>query len=192
MPYWWELLEEAIAQYSLTHVGNALALRAGTPLELADGCKAAGLTARISELFGGYRTRHLERGDVELLVHAGMDIGFHTLQHPVLTDLTRERVDDALRVGRQELEAATGRRLERFAYPHGHYNSEVATRVRLAGFQAAWTASGRPMSPGNDPFQLGRWDPGLLAVDDFLPAVALRLTRPSADPTNPRAAVASD
>jgi hypothetical protein len=41
----------------------------------------------------------------------------------------------------------------------------------------AWTGWPRPIRAGDDPYLLGRWEPGPLETDAFLAALAVRLNR---------------
>ena len=81
------------------------------------------------------------------LAAAGMTVGFHTLEHPLLPDLDNDRLAAALTTGREELAAATGRPLTLLAYPHGKADQRVAGAARAAGYAAAWTGWPRPAQP---------------------------------------------
>ncbi len=101
--------------------------------------------------------RELDRSNVE--------IGGHTISHPILT-----RIDDAMAreeiVGnKQQLEAIIGKRLRLFAYPNGKrdvdYNASHAQMVREAGYDAAFTTAVGPATSDSNLFEIPRcrpWD----------------------------------
>jgi len=109
-----------------------------------------------------------------------MEIGFHTIAHPLLVGMPSSAVDDALASGRAEVEEAAGRPVRFFAYPYGKADAAVVERTRAAGYEAAFTNRGFPIQPGADPFRLGRFDTGLRKPDALVTALALRLAWPAA------------
>ena len=62
-----------------------------------------------------------------------------------------------------------------FAYPHGVADVRVAACVRSSGYLGAWTGRPRAIKRGNDPYRLGRWEPGPLSDRDFAARVAVNL-----------------
>ncbi|MFC5477627.1 polysaccharide deacetylase family protein [Massilia suwonensis] len=99
----------------------------------------------------------LDRNDVE--------IGAHTISHPILTSLD----DDSARVeivsGKRQLEALVGKPVRLFAYPNGKvgqdYDARHVEMVRQAGFFAAFTTAVGAITGDQDRFQLPRsrpWD----------------------------------
>jgi peptidoglycan/xylan/chitin deacetylase (PgdA/CDA1 family) len=94
---------------------------------------------------------------------AGMDIGGHTVRHPILT-----RCDDAtawreITEGARHLQSVLHRPIHLFAYPNGQpgadYGSAHVGMVREAGFHAAFSTSAGAARRGDDPFQLPRFMP---------------------------------
>ncbi len=97
---------------------------------------------------------------LRMLVDAGMEIGGHTVTHPILTNLDRRKAEEEIQTGRTELERLTGQEIPGFAYPNGRpgrdYGSEHVGIVRDAGFRyAVSTAVGRA-DRESDPWQLPR------------------------------------
>jgi peptidoglycan/xylan/chitin deacetylase (PgdA/CDA1 family) len=117
----------------------------------------------------------LGSAEISVLANAGMTIGFHTLQHPLLSRLSDSALDEALVRGRSELEVAAGRSIRLFAYPHGKADPRAAARLPAAGFVAACTGRPLPVRPGHNPYLLGRWEPGPICLDRFMASVAARL-----------------
>ena len=98
---------------------------------------------------------------------AGMQIGAHTVTHPILARLDRAAALDEMRRGRDFLESALQERVGLFAYPNGRpgtdYSEENVAVAREAGFDAAFTTAWGAASVNTDPFQLPRftpWDQG--------------------------------
>lgn len=93
----------------------------------------------------------------------GMDIGAHTVSHPILTRLPPAQARAEIAQGKQQLESILGEPVRLFAYPNGvpcqDYASEHVQMVRECGFSAAvstaWGAA-RATSPR---FQLPRFTP---------------------------------
>lgn len=176
-PLWFESLERLIAVRGLPRVASLLGAPSADTEALALACEEDAGLQRIVEREVPEGTSRLAAEDIATLTQAGMTIGFHTLDHPVLTMLSDADVDDALVRGRSKVEAIAGRDLTLFAYPHGRADSRIASRVRAAGYRAAWTGRPRPGRTGDDPYLLGRWEPGPMATDEFLVNVSIRLNR---------------
>lgn len=116
--------------------------------------------ARLAELAGGLGADPgLGADQVRALAAAGHEIGFHTRRHVRLLGLGSARLEEAFREGREELEAACGRRLSAVAYPHGKADAAVADAARAAGFAVGFT--GRPVAAAtdDDPLLIGRLQP---------------------------------
>ena len=100
---------------------------------------------------------------VAALHSAGMEIGGHTVSHPILKEIdmatARREIDD----GRKRLESIVGGRVRLFAYPNGRpgrdYQAEHVKLVRELGFEAAVSSAWGAAKPGADPFQIPRFTP---------------------------------
>lgn len=102
---------------------------------------------------------------VAALVHAGMDVGAHTVSHPILARIAAEEAEREIRAGRERLQEITSRPVTVFAYPNGRpgrdYRPEHVAMVRRAGFEAAVSTAWGCARPGTDLLQLPRvapWD----------------------------------
>lgn len=176
-PYWWTFLEERIRSNGLAHTARALGLNAKTPTDLASALEGSPLTERLQELLPGSTEPPMLRTDMRRLADAGMTIGFHTLHHARVSDLSGTDLDQAMTLGRRELADVVGSDVDMMAYPYGCANRQAAEAAERAGFRAALASGGHPVSYRSDPFLLGRWDPGPLHADEFAAAVTLRLLR---------------
>jgi peptidoglycan/xylan/chitin deacetylase (PgdA/CDA1 family) len=97
-------------------------------------------------------------------LHASdMDIGAHTVTHPILSQLDPERADNEIRDGKRRLEAITENPVTLFAYPNGKpgrdYLREHVGMVKSLGFEAAVSTARGVSHAASDPFQLPRFTP---------------------------------
>lgn len=79
------------------------------------------------------------RGDVADLHDRGQEIGAHTMTHPDLTVVSRERAREEIADPREALAEITGETPRSFAYPYGAFDPELATIVETAGYETATT-----------------------------------------------------
>jgi peptidoglycan/xylan/chitin deacetylase (PgdA/CDA1 family) len=83
---------------------------------------------------------YLSWDEIKTLDQAGMIIGGHTLDHPYLFQITddqklRHEIIDSKKI----LEAGLGHPITAFAAPFGHYNDQIITIVKEAGFTSLRT-----------------------------------------------------
>jgi peptidoglycan/xylan/chitin deacetylase (PgdA/CDA1 family) len=178
-PYWFESLERLVAEQGLEHTQRRLGVDAATATDLAALCERSPRLQHLVSTAVDLAPRHLRPPQITELAKAGMAVGFHTLHHRRLVDLDGEGLRRALADGREALEAAIGRRVDLLAYPHGKADARVAAAARTAGYRMAWTGWPRPVRSADDPFLLGRWEPGPLQTDAFVAALAIRVNRPA-------------
>ncbi|MGJ9418457.1 polysaccharide deacetylase family protein [Massilia sp. CMS3.1] len=95
----------------------------------------------------------------------GVEIGAHTISHPILTSLDDESARAEIVTGKRQLEALIGKPVRLFAYPNGKvgqdYDARHVEMVRQAGFFAAFTTAVGAITGDQDRFQLPRsrpWD----------------------------------
>jgi len=194
-PYWWEVLEDRVASDGLAGVvaevaASAAASRELEPSSLRDVRSASDLARLVvgtdaTQVFRASTTdrKAMSDDDLRQLVDAGMEIGFHTRDHPVMTRLDSSALLEAATAGCDQLASAAAVPVTRFSYPHGRAGHREAAAVASAGFQSAFTTAQRPTGRRTDPMLAGRWEPGARSVDDFLVGVLQRLVRrPSGSP----------
>jgi peptidoglycan/xylan/chitin deacetylase (PgdA/CDA1 family) len=175
-PYWFEALDALVLSDGPAATARRLGVDARDLEELVAACERDPTArARVVAEAGDVQVSHLDETGIRALADAGMAIGFHTLEHPVLVGLDDADLREAVVGGRSMLESAVGRPLRHFAYPHGKADARAARAVADAGFATGWT--GRPSAVGrrSDPLRLGRWEPGAADVDDLLVGIAIRL-----------------
>jgi peptidoglycan/xylan/chitin deacetylase (PgdA/CDA1 family) len=97
------------------------------------------------------------------LRRAGMQIGGHTVTHPILAELPADQARAEIGEGKRRLEALLGEPLSLFAYPNGlpdrDFTARTAAMVREAGFEAAFTTAWGAARTGSDLLQLPRFTP---------------------------------
>jgi peptidoglycan/xylan/chitin deacetylase (PgdA/CDA1 family) len=105
----------------------------------------------------------MQPAHVRALAQAGMEIGGHTVTHPILARVDIARARNEIVTNRQALEAMAGHRMRLFAYPNGvpgkDYMPEHVALVREAGYRAAVSTSHGAARRGCDVYQLPRFTP---------------------------------
>lgn len=114
---------------------------------------------------------------VKVLADAGMEIGAHTVNHPILLNVDDDLARREIRDSKRQLEVMTGRPVTLFAYPNGvpgkDYGATHVGMVREAGFRAAVSTSAGVSTPRTELHQLPRFTPW----DRTSARFALRLLR---------------
>ena len=95
-----------------------------------------------------------------------VEIGGHTMTHPVLARLTAAEQYRECAGAKAALDALIGGEVTSFAYPYGgrtEYDASAVAAVRRAGYHRACANTQRPLGPGADVFELprlivGDWD----------------------------------
>lgn len=105
----------------------------------------------------------LTTSQLRRLADAGMDIGAHTVHHPILTRLDDERARQEIAGSKEMLEAVIDRPVELFAFPNGKptvdYDQRHVRMARDAGFVAAFSTQWGAARGGSDVYQLPRFTP---------------------------------
>ncbi|MDQ0321102.1 peptidoglycan/xylan/chitin deacetylase (PgdA/CDA1 family) [Pararhizobium capsulatum DSM 1112] len=83
--------------------------------------------------------RFLSQEQIGELMTVGIDIGSHTLSHPLLTSLDAARLQQEITGSRERLEQMFGTAVKSFAYPGGDFDQRVEQSVARAGYSAAFT-----------------------------------------------------
>lgn len=94
---------------------------------------------------------------------AGMEIGGHTVSHPILANLDAEQVRQELKENKKVLNDLLGVEPRFFAYPNGKtgkdYLPEQVSLIKEAGYQAAVTTEWGVCNQTSDVWQLPRFTP---------------------------------
>ena len=100
---------------------------------------------------------------IKRLYDEGMEIGAHTVTHPILTVLDEQQARAEIVGGKHRLEEITGAPVTLFAYPNGKPGRDYGPRdvdlVRQAGFTAAVSTTAGAGNRASDLYQLPRFTP---------------------------------
>ena len=100
---------------------------------------------------------------IQALHRAGMQIGAHTVSHPILARLPRAAAEREIADSKQALEALLGEPVPLFAYPNGRpaddYTDDSVDIVRRVGFRAAVTTARGAAHARTDLLQIPRFCP---------------------------------
>ena len=123
------------------------------------------LVTKIADKIGSTLPDNLmmQANDLKALINADMEIGGHTITHPILTRLSHRKAHEEIAGGKKYLEDVIGQPVSLFAYPNGQplqdYDNSHVKLARDIGFEAAVTTSWGVASSGCDPMQLPRFTP---------------------------------
>ena len=95
---------------------------------------------------------------------AGMQVGAHTVHHPILATLSEADAADEIDRSRDALQMLLGERVGLFAYPNGKPGTDYLPNlhprlVRELGFDAAVSTAWGASRTGDDLFQIKRFTP---------------------------------
>ena len=101
--------------------------------------------------------------EVRELHRGGMQIGAHTVSHPILATLAADAAKKEMLGSKEALENLLGERVGLFAYPNGRpgedYNQTSVALARELGFDAAVTSARGAANPNTDLYQIPRFTP---------------------------------
>ncbi len=100
---------------------------------------------------------------VRQLHQAGMEIGAHTVNHPILATLKPSDAEYEITEGRNQLQSIIDAPVDVFAYPNGKpgrdYYKSHASMIESLGFRGAVSTAPGVGRAGDDVFQLPRFTP---------------------------------
>jgi peptidoglycan/xylan/chitin deacetylase (PgdA/CDA1 family) len=107
------------------------------------------------------------------LTSMGFEIGSHTVNHPILTNLEPAELVRELAESKAEIEREISRPCYSIAYPNGtraDYSPAVEAAVKAAGYEIGFTMVDGMNGTGTDPLGIKR-----IAVPGHAPPIALRI-----------------
>lgn len=120
---------------------------------------------------------------VRRLADSGMEVGAHTVNHPILRSLPEDQARNEIADSRRSLEGIIGRPVRAFAYPNGRPGEDYTDRdrdiVAQLGFDYAASTRQGVASSGSDMFQLPRFTPWEPHPARWLSRVLLAFRRPA-------------
>jgi peptidoglycan/xylan/chitin deacetylase (PgdA/CDA1 family) len=122
----------------------------------------AGLHRLVQNAGQSLPTDLMLRSDQVLELHRqGVDIGGHTVTHPILSTLTTELARHEIQANREALHDIIGRHPALFAYPNGKpdrdYDRSHTRLVAEAGYAAAVSTAVGVSAPGRNAFEIPRF-----------------------------------
>jgi peptidoglycan/xylan/chitin deacetylase (PgdA/CDA1 family) len=105
------------------------------------------------------------------LRQSGVEIGAHTVTHPILSTLTYEAAKHEVQESKAQMEQSSGLPIRAFAYPFGAPGLDFARRerdlARQSGFLFAFAGEGGFVDRTKDPFNLPRIGMGTMTRHQF-------------------------
>lgn len=129
----------------------------------------------VDSLAGLGAGMHLSWDDVRSMASSGIEIGSHTVTHPILSRVSEEKLDRELTESKATIEHELGTRVLSVAYPAGRssrFNEKVRSAVKNAGFRYGVSYEEGVM----DPYRLDRFAMPRLHVERYHSASTFRAT----------------
>ena len=111
----------------------------------ADKQSAISKLSEILDVFvpdDAFKQLYLTWDQVRELTAKGIEMGSHTVSHPILTRIPLSQALEELQTSKKSIEYQIGEPIIGFAYPNGQrtdFSPEVASKVKEAGFELAFT-----------------------------------------------------
>lgn len=125
LPYWWN----EIAALRKEEAAATIRLMKRVPdderLNMLAECRLVAGEAPTDE--------NLAADDLKLLEDAGLEVGNHTVSHPILTQCSSRKVVQEVRESKEILEGIIGHPVRSFAYPNGNHSPDIARIVAQSG-----------------------------------------------------------
>jgi peptidoglycan/xylan/chitin deacetylase (PgdA/CDA1 family) len=118
---------------------------------------------RIKRMARRFTPTMLSSDQLIALHRAGMEIGAHTVSHPILASISNAEARAEIAGGRARLQDIIQADVAMFAYPNGKpgqdFEERHAAMLRSQGFVGAVTTAWGAARAGTDPFYLPRFTP---------------------------------
>ena len=96
-----------------------------------------------------------------------IDVGAHTMSHPLLPRFAAEDQQDEIGRSKAYLEEVLNRPVSLFSYPFGGRDRTTINAVKAAGFDSACSTFQETVSTRNSPFELPRFDAKNWPAEEF-------------------------
>lgn len=93
---------------------------------------------------------------LQKLPHDLIEIGSHTMRHPMLPHLREDEVRSELSLSRVTLEEMVGSEVKLFSFPYGVFNPDLIALCRDAGYERVFITHPDSSVPSADEFVMGR------------------------------------
>ncbi|MES2759536.1 MAG: polysaccharide deacetylase family protein [Pseudomonadota bacterium] len=118
---------------------------------------------RVKRMAQRFTPTMLSSDQLIALHRAGMEIGAHTISHPILASISNAAARAEIAGGRARLQDIIQHKVALFAYPNGKpgqdFEERHAAMLRSQGFDGAVTTAWGAARAGTDPFYLPRFTP---------------------------------
>jgi peptidoglycan/xylan/chitin deacetylase (PgdA/CDA1 family) len=121
--------------------------------------------AELCDLIGTNLPTNLMMSSAEVIAarRANIEIGAHTVNHPILTQIDDQQARNEMTESKAHLEQMLKEKITLFAYPNGRPDQDYATRhakmVKDAGFKMAVSTASGAANATSDLYQLPRYAP---------------------------------
>ena len=123
----------------------------------------------------------MTKSEVKSLANSEMEIGAHTVTHPILSKIDKDMAREEIVKGRSTLESITGKKVSLFAYPNGKpgedYTQVHRDLCENLGFTAAVSTAWGAANKQTDIYQLPRFTPWRRKEISFLMQMLQNLRR---------------
>ncbi len=123
----------------------------------------------------------MDEQEIRRLRSAGMTIGGHTANHPILHAMSRAGAEREIVENKTALEAILGEQIELFAYPNGKpfrdFDGREIEILRQSGYRYALTTSDGTADRHTPTFQIPRFTPWDLRRERYLARMLLNYFR---------------
>ena len=118
-----------------------------------------------SGLLSNNQDYYMNKDQLAEIQAAGHEIGGHSKNHPQLTQLPLDTMENEVLGSKTDLEEMGFTNINTFAYPYGEYNNEVKKTVEKSGFTAARSVDAGYNDPLSDKYALK--DQNILSSTSF-------------------------
>jgi peptidoglycan/xylan/chitin deacetylase (PgdA/CDA1 family) len=137
---------------------------------------------RVKRMARSFTPTMLSSDQLIALHRAGMEIGAHTVSHPILSSISNAEARAEIADGRSRLQDIIQTKVSLFAYPNGKpgrdFEERHAAMLRSQGFDAAVTTAWGAARLATDPFYLPRFTPWDRGSGRFLARMAANMFMP--------------
>ena len=103
----------------------------------------------------------------------GISFGSHTMNHQILTELSKNESLFEICESKKMLELRLGHKVKSFCYPNGNFNEGIIEQVKACGYECAVTTIRGSNRHLNDLFKLKRIGPSGGSMTSFLKSIYL-------------------
>jgi peptidoglycan/xylan/chitin deacetylase (PgdA/CDA1 family) len=169
-PLWWDVLDLA----GTGDVVNRARMKGVSHAELQATVKELLAQLPPHEVSTTVSDLYLSWDDIRAWRNLGMEVGAHTVTHPIVSKLPLDQAAAEIRESRAAIERETGCAVPLFAYPNGKtsdFSPETTRELERQGFAAACCTVERLNDQSSNLFELSR----IVARDEPLALFAFRL-----------------